>query len=796
MDKKIKFALLLVTLGANCFFSQQEKFSRVKIFADNAGLNKIAGLGVCVDHGERKYNTWLITEVSQMEITAIKKAGYQLEILIDDVVQHYESQNSSAEKNGSGLQINSTSCNDNCDAWPQPANFSLGSFAGFFTLQEVINNLDSMAAKYPSLITSRQSIGSGTTVEGRTIYYVKISDNPSADENEPEILYNSLHHAREPESISQLIYYMWYLLENYATDSTIKYLVNTTEMYFVPVVNPDGYVYNYSQNPSGGGMWRKNRKVNGDGTFGVDLNRNYGYNWGYDNFGSSPNTGTDTYRGPSANSEPETQLLENFIDAHDFRIAVNNHTYSNLLIYPFGYEANTLTPDSSQFTAYAQLMTTCNDFGYGTPNQTVGYTGNGSIDDWLYGDTSIHTKILSFTPEAGASSDGFWPAQSRIIPIAQNTMAQNLYAAKLISNFGEVKNTDGLFVSQGNIFAHFNFTRLGMEAGSFTVSIVPVSTNIISIGNPVTYSNPSLLQTTSDSIAINIAAGTFGETVSYVLAVDNGAFTEYDTINRVYGVPVVVFQDDCNAMNSQWTNSGWGVTSAQFTSAGGSFSESVSGITPDNIDRSIKTTNFIDLTDALAARLKFNAKWMIEPQYDYMEIQASTDDVTWDNLCGKYTDNGSVYQNLNNPLYDGFQSDWVAEEINLADYIGQNIKLRFHFATDGGVTYDGIYIDDVVVEKITSGSTGVQYNTNYELFSIFPNPASEEISVLQKGKGQSDFSLRIYDTEGRLIDESSTLSGKNSISYSLKNIPDGFYFLHFIQEKKITQVKKLIVHKN
>ena len=72
---------------------------------------------------------------------------------------------------------------------------------------------------------------------------------------------------------------MWYLLENYATNADIKATVDNTELFFVPCVNPDGYVYNQTTNPNGGGMWRKNRRNNGT-SFGVDINRNYGYNWG------------------------------------------------------------------------------------------------------------------------------------------------------------------------------------------------------------------------------------------------------------------------------------------------------------------------------------------------------------------------------------------------------------------------------------------------------------------------------------------------------------------------------------
>ena len=117
--------------------------------------------------------------------------------------------------------------------------------------------------------------------------------------NEPKLLYNAIHHAREPASLSNIIFYMWYLLERYSIDPEVKYLVDNTQMYFVPCINPDGYIYNENTDPDGGGLWRKNRRNHG-GHYGVDLNRNYGFNWGFNNQGSSSSSQSETYRGDSA----------------------------------------------------------------------------------------------------------------------------------------------------------------------------------------------------------------------------------------------------------------------------------------------------------------------------------------------------------------------------------------------------------------------------------------------------------------------------------------------------------------
>ena len=199
---------------------------------------------------------------------------------------------------------------------------------------------------------------------------------------------------------------MYYLLENYGVNDEVTYLVNETEMYFVPCINPDGYIYNQINDPNGGGMWRKNRRDLGNGEFGVDLNRNYGHTWGYDNVGSSGNFSSQTYR-RCPFSEPETQNMRDFCEAHNFEIALNYHTYGDMLIYPWGYDYSIFTPDSAEFVEFAMLLTEDNRYIYGTGDQTVGYIVNGDSDDWMYGEQSTKQKIYSMTPEAGPYNYGF-----------------------------------------------------------------------------------------------------------------------------------------------------------------------------------------------------------------------------------------------------------------------------------------------------------------------------------------------------------------------------------------------------
>ena len=143
----------------------------------------------------------------------------------------------------------------------------------------------------------------GTSIEGRQIFAIKISDNVGVEEDEPEILFVGGHHAREWIAIDVPFLLAGHLLQNYATDPAIRSLIDGGEIWIIPLLNPDGHQYSVTDNR----LWRKNRRNNGDGTFGVDLNRNYGFQWGGP--GSSGNTFSEIYRGQGPFSEPETDLL-------------------------------------------------------------------------------------------------------------------------------------------------------------------------------------------------------------------------------------------------------------------------------------------------------------------------------------------------------------------------------------------------------------------------------------------------------------------------------------------------------
>ncbi|PKO23214.1 MAG: carboxypeptidase [Chloroflexi bacterium HGW-Chloroflexi-1] len=226
----------------------------------------------------------------------------------------------------------------------------------------------------------------GLSLEGRPIPAVKISDDPDLDDpSEPAVLFLALTHAREHLTVEMALAVIELFTAGYGVDPALTNLVNQREIWVLPNVNPDGGEYDVA-----GGYylyWRKNRRPNGDGSYGVDLNRNYGYRWGGE--GSSPYPSSETYRGPAAFSEPETQVVRDFVLAHpDITAAITFHTYAELILYPYGYTYLDQPPDMDPddlraFVSLAGHMAGAN--GYTAQQASDLYTTSGDAVDWLYG---------------------------------------------------------------------------------------------------------------------------------------------------------------------------------------------------------------------------------------------------------------------------------------------------------------------------------------------------------------------------------------------------------------------------
>ncbi|HRY31411.1 MAG TPA: M14 family zinc carboxypeptidase [Bacteroidales bacterium] len=715
----------------------------------------------------------LIGDLYQPEVAKITALGYQTEIIQDDLGAYYRIRNEAALKKMKSPGYKPLQPKSSAN-WPVPAGFSLGSMGGFYTWDEMTSRLDDMVQNYPSLITVKVPAAGDSSVEGRPLYYVKISDNPNQNENENRILYTGMHHAREPIGMQALIFYMYYLLEHYATDPLIQYLVDNTELYFIPVMNPDGYVYNQSMNPFGGGNWRKNRKDNGDGSFGVDLNRNYGYMWGFDDIGSSPDPYSEVFRGTGPFSEPETQVIRDFCNEKQFKIALNYHSFSNLLLFPWGYTSQELPADYAAFQAYAEVMTRQNNYVYG-PGATTIYQTNGGSDDWMYGEQQSKPAVLSFTPEVGDGTAGFWPSPELIIPLCQDNMWQNLAAALLTVQFAEVKDASPLFIGTQS-FLKYQIRNLGLQTGSFTVGVQPLGNAFQYTGPANIHTNPGYLQLLTDSIPYQLSpAYQPGQPIQYLLSISNGIWTFSDTITKYSGTPQVFFQDSCNNM-AAWTGD-WATTSSSYHSPDYSITDSPFGPYSSYADLSVTLSDPVDLSNAVMAVLRFYARWDLENGFDYVQVKASADNgFSWIPLHGLYTNPGSVNQAALQPLYDGVQTDWVQEQISLQAFIGQQLKIRFTLISDGGVETDGFYFDDVEIAGLFPA--GISHQENGALLQFIPNPASDLVRLVFTNQHFIPGSLACYTAQGRLIQQYQVSDPGFSPDVS-SWLPGIYYFKYF-----------------
>ena len=297
---------------------------------------------------------------------------------------------------------------------------------GYLTLSEINAYIDSLAAEHSDIVSQKYNLGQ--TIEGRDMWAIKISDNPNVDEDEPEILFTAAIHAREVITPLIIRNFAEYMTTNYALGNPqVQNLVNNREIWLIFCCNPDGYYYNEYTDPSGGGMWRKNRHNYLNGYYGVDLNRNFGYQWGYDNEGSSPYQYDDTYRGTSAFSEPETQNLRDFHLAHDFIISVYFHSHSDLILWPWGYD-ELYTDEEDLFKLIGDSAATFNGYTAGVVWDAINYTANGSTDDWVYYETIMKNKTYAFTFEVG---DAFWPSPSEIPEMCNENLGAMLFLSDL-----------------------------------------------------------------------------------------------------------------------------------------------------------------------------------------------------------------------------------------------------------------------------------------------------------------------------------------------------------------------------
>ena len=286
----------------------------------------------------------------------------------------------------------------------------------------------------------------GTSIEGRPIHALELAGHVNNDDGRAETAFLGLHHAREWPSGEMVMNLATDLAQKYGSDGRVTKLLNKTRVWLVPVVNPDGFVYSRTVDS----LWRKNRRDNGGGSFGVDNNRNYAYQWSGP--GASNNKNDETYRGTARFSEPESAAVRDLFLARHIVTAISNHTYANQILFPWAY-TTTNTPEAGTFSSMGNAMAAYNGYQSGQTADIL-YLASGDTDDWVYGTLAG----FLFTFEHGCCE--FHPPYSQFVTMYAASYPAFLYLgeqAKKRSSFLKGTVTDA--VTGARVAATLTLTR-------------------------------------------------------------------------------------------------------------------------------------------------------------------------------------------------------------------------------------------------------------------------------------------------------------------------------------------------
>lgn len=302
-------------------------------------------------------------------------------------------------------------------------------YTGYTSYDELGSRLAALRASNPAIVSVSTY---GTSYQGRSLPLVKISDSVGVDEAEPEVLFTCAQHAREHLTVEMCLRIAERLVAGYSSGGT-RGTVDSREIWLMPMVNPDGAEYDTATGSFA--YWRKNRQPNaGTSAVGTDPNRNWGHRWGCCG-GSSGSPSSDTYRGPSAFSAPETARVRDWVAGRvvggrqQITTHVDWHSYGELVLWPYGYtRADTAAgldaAAESTFRQLSQAVAATN--GYTAEQASDLYITDGGIDDWMWAAHRIWSLTVEMYPRS-SSAGGFYPPDSVIArEVARNDATVDL----------------------------------------------------------------------------------------------------------------------------------------------------------------------------------------------------------------------------------------------------------------------------------------------------------------------------------------------------------------------------------
>ncbi len=624
-----------------------------------------------------------------------------------------------------------------------------GTWDAYMNLDQIVAFMNNLATAHPELC---QMIDIGNSIQGRDIWVLHITGTGAGPK--PAVFYFALEHVREWITTPVVLYLADYLVNNYATDPCVASLVDNVDFYLAGCVNPDGYVYTWATDR----MWRKNRRLNAGGSYGVDLNRNWGYQWGYDDSGSSPTPSSETYRGTAAFSEPETQAMSNFIIAHSgIRAVMDYHSYAQLVLWPWGYICSTVPePDATTFSTLGNDMAALiqpvhNETYTPTPICLGLYDANGCSADWVYGSQGKFGFSIELRD---TGSNGFTLPPEQILRTCEENLPAILHLSEFAANDLSFRFPAGL---PQRITAGSNTT--------ISLDIVPQFDTVNSSTARLFYRyDPSgpFIETALTYVSGNTYQGVLPATNCtstpefYFSAQSTGGRTTVSPSCAPTNVYSATMMGAGSAfyVNNLDTSPGWTVQGSWAFGhpTGGSgdhggpdptnghtgtnvYGYNLSGGYTNNMttERHL-TSTAINCTGKTGVTLSF-WRWLgVEGSaYDHAYVRVSNNGTTWTTIWA----NGPATIDDHAWLYQEFDISAVADN-------KPTVYLRWTMGTtDGGWTYCGWNIDDIQLSSAQCVATKGDYNgdttVNLADFVAFPECMTGPGGGILPGCGIFDF---------------------------------------------------------
>ena len=434
----------------------------------------------------------------------------------------------------------------------------------------------------------------------------------------------------------------------------------------------------------------------------------------------------------------------------------------------------------------------------GPPGQIL-YNTNGDAMDWEYGDTILKPRIIGFTTETGNNIDGFWPAVSRIIPLAEENMYANLQAAELTLPYAGIMDIGPVINSKRDGYFHYQFKRLGLtDSIDYTISVKPLDSLLFAgTGTPKVIHYPVQHAVVTDSISYSLIQGIqIGQRYRFIYQINNGMTIFRDTVTKYYGWPMVMLSDSCNNM-SNWSSSLWNISSRASHSAPYSIADSPNGPYSDNAVNTITLKNKITISTSPVAVIEYWVRYGIEKCFDFCQFSTSLNNgSTYTKQATRYTNNGTTQQNFPNPVYDG-NRPWSQDRVVLENTAGTDLKAKFTLVSDGATHADGIYVDDFKVTVVDMTYNGIDPTGEVLGFlsNPIPNPAATNVSVNYQlpGNDQASGSFQLINLQGIMLKEIPVTSSAGSMKFNVAELPAGVYLYRISGSFGTTAVKKLVV---